>query len=363
MDKAALKLAGLTSLTGRRAEPAGGGAGRLHGVDWVPVPGALNVVLGAEGAGKSALLRAIAGMDRTLGSITLDGAPPNSHAIGAMLRGDVLAANLTLAENVAAPLRHARLKAESCRRLVAEALDLMDLSGLAELRPDRATPAQRQRALLARAIVAAPRLLLLDEPFAAQDPAARAALIAGVRRVHTLLGATTVLATGESADAMAAADALAILQDGRIVQHGPLEEVFERPGCERTAALLGEINRLPGRVGEIDDDLATVRLDCGPTVQARAGTGLQEGDACVVTLRPDRIAAVAATAAELGADALDAILIEARFVGDSYRLRFLIGTGAAIVAKRPAVAGLRGLIVGQTAALAWQAHQATAFST
>jgi putative spermidine/putrescine transport system ATP-binding protein len=276
-----------------------------------------------------------------------------------MLRGDTLEAAATLARNVAAPLRRAGVRRAAHARLVAEALDMVELADAASIRADEASPAQRQRARLARAIVAAPRVLLLDEPFSDHGPRARAALIGALRRIHSLLGATTLLATDEGADALAVADEIAIMQHGVIEQHGPTEEVFDRPHSARTAALFGEVNRLPGIVDALEDDIAMVRLDCGPTVEALAGPGLREHEACVMTLRPDRVAVANVTAAELGGDALDASLIEQRFQGDSYRLRLLIGTGAELVVKRPAASAK--LKIGARVALAWQPQHAHAF--
>ena len=127
------------------------------------------------------------------------------------------------------------------------------------------------------------------------------------------------------------------------------------------AALLGETNQLAGTIEELDDDVVTVRLACGPVIEARPGRALEPGDPCMVSLRPDRIAVAATSAAEMGVRAVDATLIEAQFQGDSYRLLLVIGSGAQIIVKRPAAAGLRGLNVGGTAALAWQPHHAFAF--
>ncbi len=374
---AALRLTGLTSAGGGRSRVAGGPEGGVAGQDrpgdggldrltLSPEPGALTVLLGAAGAGKSALLRAVAGFARVQGGIELDGreigrVPAWRRGFGVVQQPDALLPHLTLAENVAFGLRMRRVPAASRRALVEEALHLVQLEGRGGLRPAAARAAERQRAMLARATVFGPRVLLLDEPADAQEGQERVMLLASVRRIHALLGATTLLATASGADALAVADQIAVLRAGAIEQYGPAAEVFDRPRSDYAAGLLGETNRLAGIILDVDDELATVRLACGPVVEVLRGRNLQAGDGCVVVLRPERIAVAGARAAEMGDHAVDATLIEALFQGDSYRLRLLVGSGAQVVVRRPAAAGLRGLVVGGDAALAWQAHHAFAY--
>ncbi len=359
---AALALAGLTSPV--RGSPRAWGG--LDGLTLSPVPGLLTAVLGPAGAGKSSLVGAVAGFVRVRGTIALDGqslgrVPAWRRGFGVVLQPDVLLPHWTLAENVGWPLRLRGVRRAARAPLVEQALHLAGLEGLGNLRPPAVGAAQRQRAVLARATVFAPRVLLLDEPLAGLDPEERASLLAALRRIHALLGTTTtLLATQVGADALAVADRVAVLNGGAILQHGSLTEVFDQPCSGIVAGLLGETNRLAGTVLDADEESATVRLACGPVVEARPGGSLQPGERCVVSVRPDRIAVAAASAAEMGGEAIDARLIEAQFQGDSYRLRLLIGSGTEIVVRRPAAAGLRGLADG--CAIAWQTHHATAFT-
>jgi|GEM_PF-540902 len=360
MDAAVLKLAGLTS-PGRRP-----GAGGLDGLNFTPAPGMITAILGAPGAGKSALIRAVAGVERVRGTIVLNAMPIGKipaarRGFGVVLQPDKLSANRTLADNVAAPLRARGARRPARQVLVPEALALVGLQDLADLRAEAATPAQAQRAMLARAIVFGPRLLLLDEPFSAQPPRERADLILALRHIQSLLGATILVATDVGQDAIAVSQRLAVLRNGAVAQHDATQDLFDHPRNDAVAGLLGEINRLPGRIVEIDDDTARIRLDCGPEVEARPGPTLTPGDPCVLVVRPDRIALALASAADMGGDALDATLIDSQFLGESTRLRLLIGSGAELVVRRPAAAGLRGLAVGGAASVAWQAHHAQAF--
>ena len=353
-----LTVSGLTRKRGRTVV--------LDGLTLSAGPGLLTAIVGPAGSSKSVLLRTLAGFERARGAIMLDGQdvarlPPHRRGFGVVAQPDMLLPHLTLAENVAFPLRLRGLPRTGRARLVAEMLELVDLSAYAGLMPIQAGPALCQRATLARAAVFGPRLLLLDEPFSAQDPASRADLVASLRRVHQLLGTTTLLATRHGADALALADRVAVLRAGALEQHGAPAEVFERPRNAYVASLLGEHNRLPGTVEAIDDDIALVRLACGPLVEALLGKTLQPRDPCVVILRPDRIAIAPVPASDMGEAALDARLIEAQFLGDAYRLRMLIGSGAELIVRRPAASGLRGLAPGQAASVAWQPHHAWAF--
>ncbi len=369
MQGATLEVTGLTSTAGRTRIAAGGRSGtpgRLDGMTFAALPGRVTAVLGEAGSGKSALIRAVAGLDRVDGTVVVDGVDQAGVAaarrdFGLVLRDDGLSAWTRLAGNLAKPLRRRGVARAQRDRIVTETLELLELACLARQWPSRLSAAERRRAALARAVIRGPRLLLLDDPFAGQDLAERASLAAGLRRVQALLGATTLLTTGTGEDALAVAEQMVVVQGGRVVQAGTLQEVFNRPASLYVAALLGDVNRLPGRLVELEDDIASVRLDCGPVVQARLAGALAPGDACMVGLRPDRIALAAASASEMGGYAVDARVVETRFMGESYRLRLLIGSGAEVVMLRAAAAGLRGVRVGGAVALAWQAHHASVF--
>jgi ABC-type Fe3+/spermidine/putrescine transport system ATPase subunit len=266
----ALRIDGLT----RRYRTGGWRLGlappALDAVSLTVAPGSLLAVVGPAGAGKSTLLRLLAGADRpTAGSFDHPGIEPCQ--IGALLQGDSLSTRHTLAENVAMPLRRLRpaLDRATAARLASNALDLLHVSAHAKTLPQNAGASVCQRALVARALVAEPRLLLLDEPLAHQEETERAALAATLRQLHELLGTTTILATRSAAAALPLADAMAVLHEGRLVEAGSPQTLYEAPASARTAALLGPVNLLPGKILAVEDDIADISLDCGPTVQAR----------------------------------------------------------------------------------------------
>jgi putative spermidine/putrescine transport system ATP-binding protein len=207
-----------------------------------------------------------------------------------------------------------------------------------------------------------PVLVVLDEPLSQQPQEARPLLLAALRRLHLVLGATTIMTTRVAADAMALADQVAVLSDGRVVQMGAPAALYDRPGSAVAALACGEANLLPGLVRAIDEDgLARVGLACGPVVEGQAAPGLRVRDACLFCLRPERVAVAPTSAAEMGEDALDAVVLEALYLGDVVRLRLLLGAGQDVLVKRPAAAGLRGLRPGEGVAVAWQPEHAWVF--
>jgi ABC-type Fe3+/spermidine/putrescine transport system ATPase subunit len=331
-------------------------------------PGRINGVVGESGSGKSTLMRILAGLDHpNSGSVELDGAPITRTSVarrgfGIVQQPDQLFGHLTLAENVALPLRLRRIKRTERERLVQDALETVQITDAAGLHPSEAGPDQIARALIARATVFGPRVLLLDEPFGEDGGLAQAGLVSILRRIHGLLGATTVLATRHAAPALALCDQIIVLRDGVREQAGPPDEIFRRPRNTYVASMFGEINRLEGVVEALEPDTVTVRLACGPVVEAaRGGVGLETEKPCVLLLRPETIAIAPVPAREMGEGAIDARMLEAQYWGDSYRLRLLIGSGVELVVIRPALAGLRGLKPGRDAAIAWQPHNALAF--
>lgn len=358
----ALRIDGLTRRY--RSGPLGlAGIVALDAVSLEVETGSLLAVVGPSGAGKSTLLRLLAGAERpSAGAFANVGIAPGQ--IGALLQGDALSTRLTLAENIALPLRRlrGRLDRKSAARLTANALDLLSLTPLAKRLPQTVDAAARQRALLARALVAEPRLLLLDEPLAHQEDSDRAALAATVRHLHELLGTTTVLATRSAATALPLADRIAVLHGGRLAACGTPQALYESPDSARTASLLGPVNTLPGTIASVEEDIARISLVCGPMVEARLGAALRPGAGCLLCIRPERIAIAAASAAEMGDTSIDASLIASRFAGATTRLHALIGTGAELIIDRPTAAMLRGLVPGQPVAVAWQAYHAIAFA-
>jgi putative spermidine/putrescine transport system ATP-binding protein len=326
-------------------------------------------LLGPSGSGKTTTLMMLAGFEQPdQGDILLEGRsiallPAHRRGIGMVFQSLALFPHMSVARNIAFPLAVRHVGRAERDRLVGRALDMVRLAGLEHRMPGQLSGGQQQRVALARALVFEPKLVLMDEPLGALDRQLREEMQLEIRALHARLGITMVYVTHDQAEAMTMSDRIALFASGVVQQLGPPQTLYDQPASAFVARFLGENNRLPGRVIEIDGDMATVRLACGPVVEARRVDAGAAGAECIVSIRPERIAVAAVPAEEMGEGAIGARLIEAIHLGDHIRLRLAIGdaAGAEIVVKRPAGAAIAGLVVGAPAAVAWQPHHALAF--
>jgi molybdate transport system ATP-binding protein len=232
--------------------------------------GEVLAVLGPNGAGKSTLLRILAGLlPPGGGRVVVDGTPwddgavhvpAHRRALGVVFQDALLFPHLTVGENVAFGLRTRGVRRPARTAAAAAWLDRVGLPGFAARRPAELSGGQAQRAALARALVGDPALLLLDEPLSALDARTRLTVRAELRRHLAVFGGSTVLVTHDPVDAMALADRVVVVEDGRVVQEGTPAEVSRRPRTDYVARLVG-LSLLPG-TGEG----TTVRLDGGGAV-------------------------------------------------------------------------------------------------
>jgi putative spermidine/putrescine transport system ATP-binding protein len=256
-------------------------------------------LLGPSGSGKTTILMAIAGfVAPSGGEILLDGdpighLPPERRNFGMVFQGYALFPHLTVARNVAFPLEVRRLPRGEIERRVGEALDLVQLGHLRDRLPRQLSGGQQQRVALARALVFTPHLLLLDEPLSALDKKLRAELQIELKELHRRIGLTFIYVTHDQEEALSMSDRVAILRDGKLVQHGPPADLYERPRTRFVADFLGRSNFLAGRVEATEPDGSFLyRVGAERFRQASSGGVTQLGEEVVVALRPERIALV-----------------------------------------------------------------------
>lgn len=226
----------------------------LHGVDLEVGPGESVALLGPSGSGKSSLLAAIAGLQPIVaGEIRLDGqpastagmlVPPERRRLAMVFQHYALWPHLTAIETVAYPLRRAGWRSEAARERAAELLDAMGVGALAARRPAELSGGEQQRVGLARAVARQPSLFLFDEPTAHLDTPLRAALQAELAEQRARTGTAALTATHDVGEALAVADRVALLRDGRIVQVGTPLEVYARPVDVWAARLTGSASLL-----------------------------------------------------------------------------------------------------------------------
>ncbi|MDO9500016.1 ABC transporter ATP-binding protein [Falsiroseomonas sp.] len=216
--------------------------------------GALLALLGPSGCGKTTTLRMIAGLEAPDGGhIQVAGRdvtalPPHKRNMGVVFQSYALFPHLSAAANVAFGLEMRGVpRAERAKR-VADALTLVGLDGFAARKPRQLSGGQQQRVALARALAPQPDLLLLDEPLSALDAKLREEVRDEIRAVQQRLGTTTVFVTHDQTEALAMADLVAVMNQGRIEQLAPPEEVFERPATRFVATFVGRAAILAAEV-------------------------------------------------------------------------------------------------------------------
>ena len=246
----------------------------VDGVSFDVGGGTLAALVGPSGCGKTSILRAIAGFEMPArGTISIGGdtvvsatsfVQPERRRIGMLFQQGALFPHLDVFENVAFGLRNGE------RDRAIDTLRLVGLEDLRSRRPHELSGGQQQRVALARALAPRPRLLLLDEPFAALDAPLRVRLRADIREILKETGTTAVLVTHDQEEALSIAEQVSVLRAGKILQTGTPREVYEHPLSTDVANLVGDANLVEatisgGRVSTPLGTLATSAKD-GPCI-------------------------------------------------------------------------------------------------
>ena len=225
--------------------------GSFQAVDCVNLEiaqGSLIALLGPSGCGKSTLLRLISGLEAPdegrlwLAGIDATRQSVRERNIGFVFQNYALFKHLTIAQNIGFGLEIRSIPASKIKKKVAELLDLIQLSGLGDRYPAQLSGGQRQRVALARALAIEPKILLLDEPFGALDTKVRKDLRAWLRQLHERSRVTTIFVTHDRSDAMAVADKIVIMNQGRIEQVGTPAEIYNRPANAFVMGFVGQVN-------------------------------------------------------------------------------------------------------------------------
>jgi len=283
-------------------------------------------LLGPSGSGKTTLLMAIAGfVAPTSGRILLDERPitplpPEKRNFGMVFQGYALFPHMTVAENVAFPLRVRKVPRAEIARRVADALALVQLGHLADRLPKQLSGGQQQRVALARALVFEPSLLLLDEPLSALDKKLRAELQVELKELHRRVGLTFIYVTHDQEEALSMSDSIAILRDGRLVQEGAPAALYERPATRFVADFLGKSNFLEGRVERIEAGGFAYRVGSARFVQNGPSGGLSVGSEALVALRPEKVMVLGEAPADPALNILPGTIAAWSYFGSAFAL-------------------------------------------
>lgn len=233
-------------------------------------PPIVTVLFGPSGSGKTTILRALAGLERSANCVIHFGRetwvddkngvfiPPQRRRIGFLFQDYALFSHLTVAENIRYGLRGLSPNEQQLR--TSELLKHFQLQDLAARYPHQLSGGQKQRVALARTLAPRPRLLLLDEPLSALDGPTRETLRGELRNLLSSLNIPVLLVTHDRVEALALGDQVAIMNEGRIVQHASIEEVFRRPLTPAIAKIVAVETVQRARVLQADEELVTLAV-------------------------------------------------------------------------------------------------------
>jgi iron(III) transport system ATP-binding protein len=276
-----------------------GGVPAVDGVSLEMQDGEFLAVLGPSGCGKTTLLRLVAGFERvtrgtiTIGTQTMSAAdghvPPEDRRVGVVFQTYALWPHMDVAGNVAYPLRVAGQDREEIARRTAQALETVGLSGFGGRRPADLSGGQRQRVALARCLVMEPSLVLLDEPLANLDTHLRGAMQREFEDYHRRTGTTMLYITHDQAEAMALADRIAVMSQGRLIQLAPPTRLYREPATRMVAEFIGQASVVSGDVlSAVDGGRVRARV-FGLECVLRAAPGHAARAGAEICLRPDDI--------------------------------------------------------------------------
>lgn len=333
----------------------------LDNIDFTAENNSYIALLGPSGSGKTSLLRVIAGFETPdSGRIWFQGRditdlPSHERGIGFVFQNFALFPHLTIFENIAFGLRNGPVKvaeAEIMDRVRAN-IDMVGLSGLEDRSPDQISGGQKQRVALARSLVMQPKLVLLDEPLGALDANLRERMQTELRAIRERLDVTFLHVTGSETEALAMGDKVAVLDQGRIIQYGTPDTIYDSPSSSDVALFLNRYNLFDGKLqdGTFRGSFGSVSV---PAVRAN------EKD--VYAVRYDRTQIFDTDATTLPGPALPARFLASEYLGSSIIFLFETADHKTVEVDHHLSFGEpREMTVGRDYILSWDPAKAIVF--
>jgi len=269
---------------------------RLRGISFDVGEGEHFIILGPSGAGKTVLLEIIAGIiEPDAGKIVLSGEdityfPPERRGLAYIPQNYALFPNMSVFDNIAFGLKLRGVPRSEIERKVRETAGILGIDHLLRRKPKTLSGGESQRVAIARALVIEPPLILLDEPFANLDVQTRAKLLGEMKRWKRELGFTALHVTHSFEEAVSLGDRVGVMLDGRLVQVGPVRDVFSRPASEEVARFLGFENIIEGTAEGRVLRSNGVEIELPAETMGRVRVGLRPED-IILSLEPIRSSA------------------------------------------------------------------------
>jgi iron(III) transport system ATP-binding protein len=295
----------------------------VDGVSFAVPAGEIVVLLGPSGCGKTTTLRCVAGLEHpTSGEISIAGnvvsspqrgilLPPRLRDLGMVFQSYAVWPHMTVRQNVVYPLKHRKIARAEANRRVDEVLELVGLSEYAERAVVALSGGQMQRVALARSIVYRPQLLLLDEPLSNLDAKLRLRLRDDLRVILKQTGMTALYVTHDQAEAVVLGDRIGVMRDGKLLQMGTPDQIYNRPADLFVANFTGATNELTGTLVGRNGEFGVVDFGEGRRGEAALLHALEVGDKVRIALRPENIG----IARQDGVNSFPARVLDRRYQG------------------------------------------------
>jgi ABC-type Fe3+/spermidine/putrescine transport system ATPase subunit len=345
----------------------GGGTRALDQVSFAIKKGEFLCLLGPSGSGKTTLLRIIGGLEHAdSGCVLVSGRDVTSvsaaeRRTNMVFQHHALFPHLSVRDNIAFGPRLKKQPLANVTKRVVAVLELVRLSGYGDRMPAQLSGGQRQRVAIARAIINDPAVLLLDEPLASLDLQLRMELQEELRRLQQSLGSPFIAVTHDQHEAMALADRIAVMNQGRIEQIGTPDEIYRSPHSLFVANFIGRANQLRGVISKlVGAGLYEVRV-AGWSIPCRAPPGLGVGKRVALCVREEVVQLLAPSWNQFDGDArMAATILEKRFLGARVKFTLQIGDSCALAADIPAAA-MDAFAVGEKINIGWRSDQINVF--
>ena len=318
-------------------------------------------MLGPSGSGKTTCLMMLAGFetathgDIRLGGRPINNIPPHKRGIGMVFQNYALFPHMTVAENLAFPLQVRKMSKVETREKVAKALDMVQMGAFGDRRPAQLSGGQQQRVALSRALVFEPELVLMDEPLGALDKQLREHMQYEIKHIHERLGVTVVYVTHDQSEALTMSDRIAVFDDGIIQQLADPATLYEKPENAFVAQFIGENNRLSGKVDAVNDNVASVSIGGGNSVNALAVNCGGAGNRTMLSIRPERV-----LLANDAPNRLEGKVLELIYLGDHIRCRMQVAGDDEFIVKVPNSSDHATLTEGDTCTVGWMTEDCRA---
>lgn len=319
-------------------------------------------MLGPSGSGKTTCLMMLAGFeDITDGEIYINQQPlrhvaPYKRNIGMVFQNYALFPHMTVAQNLAYPLKFRKYDKQQRAKQVAKYLALVELSDFANRYPAQLSGGQRQRIALARAMIYEPELILMDEPLGALDKNLREQMQYEIKRLHGLLGFTVIYVTHDQTEALTMSDRVAVFNHGEVQQIAPSDVLYTEPANKFVAEFISENNYLYGHITSLQDKIAQVHLECATEsdeeFKAISIDEHAQEERVYLSIRPEKI--MLNPEPDICDNLLTGTVCDIIYVGDHSRVYVtILHNQAEFIVKHSHNAVMRSFAVGDAVTIGW----------